>query len=116
MEVKDFGPYSDESCDYPDYIHPMAKAIEKGDYDLGIAICGSANGVNMTANKYANIRAAIAWEKELAVLAKSHNNANVLSLPARFISLDSAKEIAAAFIDTPFEGGRHQRMVDKISP
>lgn len=116
VEVKDFGPYSDESCDYPDYIHPMAKAIEKGDYDLGIAICGSANGVNMTANKYANIRAAIAWEKELAVLAKSHNNANVLSLPARFISLDSAKEIAAAFIDTPFEGGRHQRRVDKISP
>lgn len=116
IEVKDFGPFSADSCDYPDYIHPLAKAIGEGTYDLGIAICGSANGVNMTANKYPFIRAAIAWEKELATLARSHNDANVLSLPARFISLERAKEITSTFVETPFEGGRHQRRVEKIAP
>lgn len=115
IAVKDFGTDSEASCDYPDYVHPLAQAVEVGTYPLGILICGSANGVCMTANKYAGIRAAIAWETELASLARQHNDANVVCLPARFISLDLAKEIAQTFIDTPFEGGRHQRRVDKIA-
>ncbi len=114
-EVKDFGPYNEESCDYPDYVHPLAQAVEKGEFDLGIIICGSANGVNMVANKYQGIRSAIVWQNELAELARSHNNANVLALPARFISLELAKECATTFANTEFEGGRHQRRVDKIA-
>ena len=113
--VKDFGPYSNESCDYPDFSHPVAVAVEKGDYNLGILICGSANGVAMTANKHQGVRAAIAWKDELAKLARTHNDANVLCLPARFISLDEAKQFAETFITTPFEGGRHQKRVDKIA-
>jgi ribose 5-phosphate isomerase B len=112
--VKDFGPYSDESCDYPDFAHPLAIAVEAKEFDFGILICGSANGVAMTANKHAGIRAAIAWKKELAELSRQHNDANVLCLPARFISEDEAKEFADAFLNTAFEGGRHQRRVDKI--
>jgi len=115
FEVKDFGPFSTESCDYPDFAHPLAIAVEKGEYTFGILICGSANGVAITANKHQGIRAAIAWETELAELARQHNNANVICLPARFISLGEAKEYALAFLTTEFEGGRHQRRVDKIA-
>ncbi len=116
IEVKDFGTDSEASCDYPDYVHPLARAVEAGEFALGILICGSANGVCMTANKYPGIRAAIAWETELASLARQHNDANVICLPARFISPDLANQIVQTFIDTPFEGGRHQRRVDKIDP
>lgn len=113
--VKDFGTYSDESTDYPDYVHPLAEAIEKGDFIEGIVICGSANGVSMTANKHQGIRAALSWTPEIAKLAREHNNANVLALPARYVSLDEAKDIVKAFISTNFEGGRHQRRVEKIA-
>jgi ribose 5-phosphate isomerase B len=114
-EVKDFGPFSNQSCDYPDFAHPLAIAVEKGEYNFGILICGSANGVAITANKHQGIRAAIAWQLELASLARQHNNANVLCLPARFISLDEAKQFADTFINTAFEGGRHQNRVAKIA-
>lgn len=114
-EMKDFGPFSAESCDYPDFAHPLAVDVEKGDCTLGILICGSANGVAMTANKHQGIRAAIVWKKELAELARQHNDANVVCLPARFISLDEAKDFALTFLKTDFEGGRHQRRVDKIA-
>ncbi len=115
IEVKDFGPYSDASCDYPDYVHPLAKAVENGEFTFGVIICGSANGVNMVANKYAGIRSAITWKKELAELTRQHNNANVLALPARFISIDEARACLKAFIETPFEGGRHENRVNKIN-
>ena len=113
--VKDFGTYSSDSVDYPDFAHPVASAVESGEFDLGILICGSANGVAITANKHQGIRAAICWNAELAELAKSHNNANVLCIPARFVSPDLAKEITTKFIDTAFEGGRHANRVNKIS-
>lgn len=114
-QVKDYGTYSADSVDYPDFAHPVAEAVEKGEKELGILICGSANGVAMTANKHAGIRAAICWTEELAELARSHNNANVLCIPARFVSQDLAKKITEKFINTPFEGGRHGNRVDKIS-
>ena len=114
-EVVDHGTFSEASCDYPDYAHAVASAVEKGEADFGVLICGSANGVCMTANKHAGIRAALCWEKEIAVLARSHNNANVICLPARFVSMDAALEMADVFIATAFEGGRHQRRVDKIA-
>ena len=114
-DIDDLGCYSTESVDYPDFAHPVAKQVKSGRADLGILICGSANGVAMAANKHEKIRAAIAWKKELAELARSHNDANIICLPARFITVDEAKEITDAFLDTPFEGGRHQRRVDKIS-
>ena len=115
FEVKDFGPFSAESCDYPDFAHPLAIAVEKKEFTFGILICGSANGVAMAANKHQGIRAAIVWKKELAELARQHNDANVVCLPARFISLDEAKEFATTFLNTAFEGGRHQRRVYKIA-
>ncbi len=118
VEVIDHGTNSSESTDYPDYIHPMATAVQTaGDpsQTLGIAICGSANGVCMTANKHADIRAAIAWQPELAELARQHNNANVLCLPSRFISEETAKEIVDSYLAAEFEGGRHQRRVSKIA-
>ena len=115
-EVKDFGPYSAESCDYPDFVHPLAQSVEGQENELGILICGSGNGVALTANKYSGVRAALVWEKELAQLARQHNNANVIALPARFISLDNAIEYIDAFLTTDFEGGRHERRVEKISP
>ncbi len=115
IEVKDFGPFSLDSCDYPDYVHPVAQGVEAKDFDLGIVICGSANGVNMVANKYQGIRSAIAWAPELAELTRLHNDANVLALPARFIDLDTAKACVEKFITTDFEGGRHQCRVDKIA-
>lgn len=113
--VKDFGTDSAESCDYPDYAHPLANAVESGECEFGIAICGSANGISMTVNKHQGCRAAICWNTELAALARQHNNANVLSLPARFISSDLALEILKTFFKTDFEGGRHERRVAKIA-
>ncbi|MEM9296994.1 MAG: ribose 5-phosphate isomerase B [Bacteroidota bacterium] len=114
-EVKDFGAYSSDSVDYPDFAHPVSSAVEEGEFDLGVLICGSANGVAITANKHAGIRAAICWNTELAALARQHNNANIVCLPARFIESELAKEIVKTFIDTEFEGGRHERRVSKIS-
>ncbi|ALI99042.1 ribose 5-phosphate isomerase B [Rufibacter tibetensis] len=114
-EVKDFGPFSDASVDYPDYVHPLSTAVENKEYELGILLCGSGNGVAITANKHAGIRAALCWQKELAVLARSHNNANVLCVPARFVSEEVAQEMVEAFLTTPFEGGRHQTRVSKIA-
>ena len=111
---QDFGTDSTESCDYPDYAHPLAKAVEDGTVYPGIALCGSGNGIGITLNKHQGIRAAICWEKELARLARAHNNANVLVLPARFISEEEAKRCIDVFFETPFEGGRHQRRIDKI--
>ena len=113
-EVEDFGPTSEESCDYPDIAHPLAKSIEELNNKMGIAICGSGNGINMTLNKHQDIRAALCWNKELAELSRQHNDANVLALPARFIDIDLAKEIVSAFLGTSFEGGRHERRVNKI--
>ncbi|MFY0591641.1 ribose 5-phosphate isomerase B [Roseivirga sp.] len=115
FEVTDFGPSTTDSVDYPDYIHPMADAIEKGELDGGIAICGSGNGVCMTANKHQDIRAALVWNTELAALARQHNNANVVCIPARFVDYDLAENMVNTFITTAFEGGRHERRVNKIS-
>lgn len=114
-KVKDFGTYSNDSVDYPDFAHPVASAVESEEFDLGILICGSANGVAITANKHQGIRAAICWNGELAELARSHNNANVLCIPARFVSTELAKEITFKFLNSAFEGGRHATRVDKIS-
>lgn len=113
-EYKDFGTYSADSCDYPDFAHPAANAIEAGECELGIAICGTGNGIGMSLNKHQGIRAALCWNPEIARLARSHNDANVLVLPARFISPVEALAIVDAFFATPFEGGRHQRRIDKI--
>lgn len=113
--VTDFGTNSTDSVDYPDYIHPLAKAMKGDEFDLGIVICGSGNGVAMTANKYEHVRAALCWKRELAQLARQHNDANVLAIPARFVSYNMAKNMVSDFLNTKFEGGRHQRRVDKIS-
>ena len=113
-EVKNYGTDSESSVDYPDFIHPVAKDIQSDISELGIIICGSGNGANMTANKYSKVRSALCWTKEIAMLAKSHNNANILSIPARFTSLEQAKQIVEVFLSTPFEGGRHQNRIDKI--
>ena len=114
IEYKDFGTYSTESCDYPDFAHPCAISVESGDCYPGIAICGSGNGINMTLNKHQGIRAALCWEPQLAQLARAHNNANILVMPGRFISNEKALEIVKTFLSTDFEGGRHQRRIDKI--
>jgi ribose 5-phosphate isomerase B len=108
------GPYSNESTDYPPFAHAVADAVSDGSAELGILICGSANGVAMTANKHSDIRCAICWDTELAHLARAHNDANIVALPARFISEEKGFEIVDAFLSTEFEGGRHQRRVDKI--
>lgn len=113
--VKDFGTYSDHSTDYPDFAHPVASAVELGEFEFGILVCGSANGVAITANKHQGIRAAICWTEELAELARKHNNANILCIPARFISTNLAKAVAQKFLTTEFEGGRHATRVSKIS-
>lgn len=113
-EVKDFGTNSEDSCDYPDYAHPAAKSIENGICDFGIACCGTGNGIAMTLNKHKGVRAALCWIPEIARLAKQHNNANVLVLPGRFVSHEEALEILNAYLDTNFEGGRHQRRIDKM--
>jgi ribose 5-phosphate isomerase B len=114
-EVKDFGTYSLESADYPDFAHPVASAVESAEFTFGILVCGSANGVAITANKHQQIRAAICWLNEIALLARQHNNANVLCIPARFVSEELAKEMTTTFLHTPFEGGRHQNRVSKMS-
>ncbi len=113
--VKDFGTHSADSMDYPDVAHPLAASVESGECAQGIALCGSGNGISMTLNKHQGIRAALCWNEELAKLARQHNNANILSLPARFIDLDTAKTLVEAFLSTDFEGGRHQRRVEKIA-
>ncbi len=114
FEIEDKGTYTTDSVNYPDYAHAVAKAVEADKDALGILICGSANGVCMTANKHKNIRAAIAWQPEIAALARQHNNANILCLPARFINDNKAKIIVTAYLDADFEGGRHQKRVDLI--
>lgn len=113
-EVIDFGTDSAQSCDYPDFAHPCAEAIESGRVWPGIGICGSGNGIAMTLNKHRGVRAAICWNPELAELARLHNDANCLVLSARFISTETALEVLDAFLKTPFEGGRHERRVEKI--
>lgn len=113
-EVKDCGTFSEDSCDYPEFAHAVCDHIEKNEGSLGVLICGSGNGISMAANKHQSIRAALSWTPEIAELARLHNDANIVSLPARFISSDTAKEIVKVFFNTEFEGGRHQRRVDKI--
>jgi ribose 5-phosphate isomerase B len=113
--LKDFGTHSPESADYPDFAHPVASAVENGEFDFGILVCGSANGVAITANKHQGIRAAICWNEELAGLARKHNNANIVCIPARFISIELAEKIVQIFLSTEFEGGRHANRVNKIA-
>ena len=112
---KDYGTFTEDSVDYPDKIHPLASDVDKGRFGFGIIICGSGNGVAMTANKYRNVRAAICWNEEITRLARQHNDANVISLPARFITEEDAYLFVQIFLTTDFEGGRHQRRVEKIS-
>ena len=113
-EVNDFGPYSDASCDYADFAHPVASAVENKEYTFGILLCGSANGVAITANKHQGIRAGLAWNVEVASLIRQHNDANILCIPVRFMSLADAIEITKVFFSTEFEGGRHKTRIDKI--
>lgn len=115
IDTKDFGTYSSDSVDYPDYAHKVGSAINKGEYKRGIVICGSGNGVQMTVNKYPGVRCALCWNEEIASLARQHNDANILSLPARFIPEELALKIVDIFLNTDFEGGRHQRRVEKIN-
>lgn len=113
-EVNDFGPYSNASCDYADFAHPLSSAVECKEYTFGILLCGSANGVAITANKHQGIRAGLAWNAEVSSLIRQHNDANVLCIPARFVTLEEAIEITNVFLTTEFEGGRHQLRVNKI--
>jgi len=115
IEVINKGTDNEESVDYPDLAHPVAEDVKNKKADLGIVICGSGNGVAMTANKHKNIRAAICWNKQMAILAREHNDANIISIPARFVTIDEAKEITRVFLKTEFEGGRHKRRRDKIN-
>ncbi|MDB4007385.1 ribose 5-phosphate isomerase B [Flavobacteriaceae bacterium] len=112
--INNHGTDDDKSVDYPDHIHPVASQVENNEVDFGIIICGSGNGANMTANKYQKIRSALCWSKEIATLSRTHNNANILSIPSRFVSLNEAKEMVNSFLNTSFEGGRHQTRVNKI--
>jgi len=114
IEVINYGTNSDDSVDYPDFIHPVSESVATGDSDFGIIICGSGNGAAMTANKHQEIRAALCWNKEIVALARQHNDANILSLPARYISIPQAIAMVETFLDTEFEGGRHQNRIDKI--
>lgn len=114
LAYKDFGTCSTDSCDYPDFAHPLALAVEAGEVYPGIAICGTGNGIAMTLNKHQKIRAGLCWDAEIAQLARAHNDANILVMPGRFISKEEATKVVDAFLDTPFEGGRHQRRIDKI--
>ena len=113
-QIKDFGTYSSESMDYPDVAHPLAEAVESGEVEKGIAMCGTGNGMAMTLNKHQGIRAGLAWNEEIGKLVKQHNDANVLVLPARFIPFDMVCRITDVWLDSEFEGGRHQRRIDKI--
>jgi ribose 5-phosphate isomerase B len=114
-QVKDMGTYNTDSVDYPDFIHPLAKAVNDGEYELGIIMCGSGNGAQITANKYLNVRAGLCWTVEQAQLTRMHNNANIISIPGRFVELQLAWDMLQAFLNTDFEGGRHITRVDKIS-
>ena len=115
VAFKDYGAYSPESSDYPDFAHPLARAVESGECYLGIAVCGTGNGINMTLNKHQGVRSALCWTGEVAFYARAHNNANILTLPGRIIANAEAKHIIEIFFNTEFEGGRHQRRIDKIS-
>lgn len=114
-KLHDFGTYTIESADYPDFAHKLGSAVNKGEYEKGIVMCGSGNGVNMVVNKYPQVRGALCWNSEQAQLTRQHNDANVLSLPARFIDFEEAWKAVELFLNTEFEGGRHQRRVDKVS-
>ena len=114
LEIKDFGTYSAAPADYPDYVHPLALAIENGEFDFGIAFCGTGNGINMTANKHQRIRSALCWMPELAEMARKHNNANMLSIPARYLAYELTVSILDKFLATDFESGRHQIRIDKM--
>lgn len=114
IEYKDFGAFSEESSDYPDYAHPLANAVSNEEFDLGITLCGSGNGINMTANKHQGIRSALCWMPEIARLARLHNDANVCAIPARFVTDEEAVEITRVFLTTEFEGGRHIQRINKI--
>ena len=114
IETVDFGPFTTDAVDYPDYIHPVARAVEDGAVERGITLCGSGHGAAMTANKHRGIRAALCWTPELAALARRHNDANILDIPARFVSLYQALEMVDVFLNEPFEGGRHQKRIEKI--
>lgn len=114
VEIIDVGTHNLESCNYPDYAHAAAREIENGNVEFGILICGSAVGVSVTANKHQQIRAALCWENEIAKLSRQHNNANIICLPARFVTIDEAEEMVHTFFTTDFEGGRHQKRVEKI--
>ena len=115
IQVHNHGTNSEDSVDYPDFVHPVATDVENGTSTLGIIICGSGNGANMTANKHQGVRSALCWTSELVALAKQHNNANVLSIPSRFVSIEEALEFVKVFLNTPFEGGRHHQRVNKIA-
>ncbi len=114
LQFEDFGTHSTDSADYPDFAHPVAKAVESGNYAFGVLVCGSGNGVCITANKHQGIRAALCWDDEIASLARKHNNANIICIPARFVSEAVAQEMVDVFMTTGFEGGRHAGRVDKI--
>jgi ribose 5-phosphate isomerase B len=113
-EIKDFGSHTDEAVDYPDYAHPLADAIAKGEFELGISICATGNGINMTANKHQGIRGALCWNEEITRMARAHNDANLCAIPGRFVSESEALLIVKTFITSDFEGGRHKRRIDKI--
>ncbi len=115
IEVNNYGTDGTTSVDYPDFVHPVAKDVEEGKVKYGIIICGSGNGASMTANKHQKVRSALCWTKEIVQLAREHNDANILGLPARFISLPQALEMVSTFLDTAFEGGRHERRIEKIA-
>ena len=115
MDPIDMGAPSADSVDYPDFTHPLSSMVDEGKLDFGILICGSGNGVSITANKYPNVRCGLCWNSTIASLARQHNNANVIAIPSRFVSEDEALEMVDVFLETEFEGGRHQRRVDKIS-
>lgn len=114
LEVKDFGTFSNESTDYADYAHPMASAVENNEFEIGVSVCGSGNGINMTVNKHQSIRAALCWNSEISALARLHNNANICSIPGRYVTDEQAIDIIDKFLNTEFEGGRHQRRIEKI--
>ena len=114
IDVKDYGTYGLDSCDYPDFGHALARGMESGECQTGIAVCGSGEGISMTLNKHAIIRAALVWMPEIAALARQHNDANVLVMPGRFVSEEQARQIVDTFLETPYEGGRHQRRIEKI--
>ncbi len=114
VEVKDYGTFSAESTDYADYAHPMASAVEKKEYEIGIAVCGSGNGINMTVNKHQGIRAALCWNVDISEMARLHNDANICTIPGRYVSENLAVEIVDKFVNTAFEGGRHQKRIEKI--